>query len=282
MGPSTGSNLTLKNSAMKANYLLLVICLFWLNLPARAQQWELVRTFPVEAPTAVSADLQGTLYTATAGGEIKSYSPEGALLQTYSPRSASYFTSLEARSGMQLWAFDENRQQLLFLDRFLNPVSSKQLPPDVFGFASAVSPAAGNSLWVVDASDMQLKQWRTDTRQLLSRFRLNLLRKAPSEIKALKEYQHKLYLFSPEALYVFDNLGAFERSIPLVEWLSFSFAEDTLLLLTADNLLRIPLYTGTENTLPLPGGQGYTRLLYSKGAFYFFTEEEVQVYRLLP
>jgi hypothetical protein len=266
---------------MKAKYLLLAACL-WLSLTGHAQQWDFVRTFPVEAPTAITADINGNLYLATKEGEVKSYSPEGVLLQTYSPQSASYFNSLEARSAMQLWAFDENRQQLLVLDRFLNQVSSQQLPPEVFGYASAAAPSAGNSLWVVDISDMQLKQWRTDTRQLISSFRLNLLKQPPTAVKALREYQHKLYLFSPERLYIFNRLSAYEQTLPLAEWLSFAFAENDLLLLTTNKLLRISLYSGKTEILPLPATDNYKQLLFINGTYYFFTDKNVQAYRLLP
>lgn len=266
---------------MKAKYLLLLCCL-WASLAARAQQWELLRSFPCGEVAAAAADVYGKLYLATAGGEIKSYSPEGKLLHTYSPRSASYFNSLEAR-GMQLWAFDENRQQLVYLDRFLNPVSNWQLPPGLFAYASALSPAAGNAVWVADVGDMQLKQWQTDTRQLSSFFRLHLLKQAPAEIKALKAHQHKLYLFSPEALYIFDRLGAFEQMLPLAEeWTSFSFADNDLLLLTTDKLLRISLYSGRAEKLSLPAGEGFKKVVYTNNTYYFFTHKQVQLYRLLP
>lgn len=267
---------------MKAkNALLLAGCL-WLSLACHAQRWVPFRSFPTEDPTAVSADAHGKIYLATSLGEVKCYSPEGTLLQTYSPQSASYFSSLEVRSGMQVWAFDENRQQMLFLDRFMNPVSSRQLPADIFGYATAVSSSAGNSLWVADASDMQLKQWRTDTRQLVSSFRLNLLKEPPTEIKALKEYQHKLYLFSPEALYVFDRLGAYEQTIPLVDWLSYTFVGNELLLLTEATLLRISLYSGKAEAIPLPADGSYKELLFIDKAYYFFSANEVQAYLLLP
>lgn len=267
---------------MKAKKALLLWGCLWLSLACHAQQWFPFRTFPTEEPTAVSADAHGKIYLATSQGEVKCYSPKGTLLQTYSPQSASYFNSLEVRPGMQVWAFDENRQEMLFLDRFMNPVSSKQLPADVFGYATAVSSSAGNSLWVADGSDMQLKQWRTDTRQLVSSFRLNLLKEPPTDVRALKEYQHKLYLFSSDALFIFDRLGAYEQTMPLVDWLSYTFAGNELLLLTEGELLRISLYTGESETIPLPAEGSYTDLLFIDKGYYFFSATGVEAYLLLP
>ncbi len=267
---------------MKAKCLVLLLACLWMSFAVHAQQWSPLPTYPTERLTAVSADMHGKVYLATAEGELKSYSPTGELLYTFSPQSASYFNSLEARSGMQIWAFDENRQQLHVFDRFLNQVSSQQLPPTVFGYASAASPAAGNALWVADISDMQLKQWRTDTRQLLSSFRLNLLKEPPTAIKALKEYQHKLYLFSPSRLYIFNQLGAYEQTLPLPEWKSFTFADNHLLLLSTEGLRRISLYSGKTDHLPLPSEANYQLLLYANGLYYFFSDTQIETYRLLP
>lgn len=266
---------------MKRKYYLLIAGL-WLSLSARAQQWELLRTFPVEAPVAVTADVHGQLYVATTKGEIVSYSPEGQPLYTFSPQSAGAFTALEAPSGRQLWAFDENRQQLLFLDRFLNQLSSQQLPADVFSYVVAVTRAAGNAFWMADAGDMQLKQWNSNKGQLVSSIRLNLLDPSLTEIRALKEYQHRLYLFSPDKLLVFDQLGAFGQSIPLPAWQAFSFAEDNVLLLTRENLIQLSIHSGEQASGPLPPIQGVEQLVFSKGVYYFFSESMAHAYRRVP
>lgn len=267
---------------MRLRFSLLIAGLFWLTLPGRAQQWELLLAFPVEAPVAVTADVHGQLYLATARGELISYSPEGKPLYTFSPQSAGTYTTLEAPSGRQLWAFDENRQQLLFLDRFLNQLSSRQLPLDVFNYVVATTRAAGNTFWMADAGDMQLKQWNSNSGQLVSSIRLSLLDPSLTEIQALKEYQHRLYLFAPGKLLIFDHMGAYQQSIPLPAWKDFSFAGDSLLLLTKNSLIHLSIHSGEQELSPLPPSQTFGQLVYNKGIYYFFGKSRAYAYRLSP
>jgi outer membrane protein assembly factor BamB len=243
-----------------------------------------MRSFPLEEEASlVSADAQGNIFIATPDGEIKKYTAAGQLLNTFSPQSANHFTVLQARSTMQIMAFDENNQQLLFLDRFLNPVSSIELPFRELGYVSALTLAAGNTLWVADASAGKLRQWRFDTGQLLLSLNLNqLINAAALNIQALREYQHKLYLFSPGHVYVFDQLGNFEQefAIPPIE--AISFMGDQLIGLNDQKLVAINLYSGEEQHIALPGKKEYQQVLYSKGELYLFSRREADVYRPKP
>lgn len=265
---------------LKSILLLLGLCL---SLSLSAQELQVLRSFAIEEPEAVSADTQGNLFVATAGGEIQKYSAEGKLLNTYSPQSASHFTALQARSTMQIMAFDENNQQLLSLDRFLNLASSTQLPDEETGFVSALAWTAGNSIWLADANARQLRQWRTDTRQFTLSLNLNqYMNAAELEIRELREYQHKLYLLSAEQVYVFDQLGNYERQFAIPPLKAVTFMGDQLIGLNDDKLLAIHLYSGQEQSFLLEAGKDYSQLLHSKGLLYLFGRNEADVYRPMP
>lgn len=270
---------------MKLKKFLLLKLLFLTCSPylLHGQTFEFLYSFPVEPPVAVTADTYGNLYLSSQGSEIRSYTLTGDLQYTYSPQLAAYFTALDARAGLQLLAFDENSQQLVFLDRFLNLLSTKLLPPDLFSYATAISGSAGNTIWVADAGTLQLKKWKPGSLGLELSINLSQYgQESTFDIKSLKEYQHKLYLLTSNKLYVFDRLGTFEKMLPLPAWTSYTFAGDQLLLLTNNALLRFPLYKGEPDSLPLPEGKAYTHLLYSEGIFLFFNEETAKAYRLLP
>lgn len=269
---------------MRLKCRLLLLLALSLSLELRAQELQLIRSFAVEEPEAVSADTQGNLFIASEGGEIRKYSPEGKLLNTYSPQSTSHFTALQARSTMQIMAFDENNQQLLTLDRFLNLASSIQLPEQETGFVSALTWAAnGNTIWLADANARQLRQWRTDTRQLTLSLNLNQYVTAKRlEIKELREYQHKLYLISTDQVYVFDQLGNYERQFTIPPVKAVTFMQNQLIGLDNKELTAIHLYSGERQNHSLPAGKSYSQLLYSKGTFILLGRQEADVYLPMP
>lgn len=269
---------------MKHKQLLLLILLLIAGCPyiLKAQTFELLFSFPVDPSVAVTSDTYGRLYLASHRGEISSYSPKGEFLHVYSPQSAAYFSTLDAR-GLQLAAFDENSQQLVFLDRFLNLLGSELLPPDLFSYATALSWSAGNSVWVADAGTLQLKKWKPGSRELEATINLSQFgQEGKLEIVALKEYQHKLYLFTTSQLYVFDRLGTYEKKLPLPEWAAFSFAGDQLMLLTEQSLLRFPLYGGDPASLSLPEGRPFTHFQFGEGIYFFFKDGMATAWKLLP
>lgn len=269
---------------MRLKAWLLFLLALGLSLELQAQELQLIRSFAVEEPEAVSADTQGNIFMASEGGEIRKYTPEGELLNIYSPQSASHFTALQARSTMQIMAFDENNQQLLTLDRFLNLASSIQLPEQETGFISALSWGAnGNTIWLADANARQLRQWRTDTRQLSLSLNLNqYVTTKRLEIKELREYQHKLYLISTEQVYVFDQLGNYERQFAIPPVKAVTFMQDQLIGLGEQELAAIHLYSGERQNYSLPAGKSYSQLLYSKGVFILFGRQQADVYRPMP
>lgn len=250
-----------------------------------AQELKLIRHFSLEEePSLVSADTQGNLFIATFDDEIKKYSDTGKLLNTYSPQSTNHFTALQARSTMQIMAFDENNQQLLFLDRFLNTTSSIQLPEQELGFVSVLTWAAGNSIWVADANARQLRHWRFDTRQLQFSLNLNQLieAKASLDIQDLQQYQHRLYLFSPRQVFVFDQLGNYEREFAIPPLQAKAFMDAKLLGLMDHKLVVIDLYSGAEQEILLPEKKNYQQLLYHNDELYLFDSQDVDVYRPIP
>ena len=244
---------------------------------------ELKRVLPVEAPIAASADGQGNIYLATRGGEIKKYSPIGILLGTFSPQSAGFFNILDVSSALQLRAFNENSQTIVYLDRFLNQTASFQLPSELFSFVTALCWSAGNTAWVADAAEMELTRWRIDSREVVRRLKLNqFVSDERFELKSLKEHQHKLYLFSSNLLYIFDQLGNYEKQVPLPPWKNVTFSENEIMVLGTTSLTVLDLDGSSERTILLPEGIKYEQLCFSKGELYLFSKKEAHIYRLIP
>lgn len=268
---------------MKLRFLL-ILFIFGIREAAVAQSLELLRVFPVEEAIAVSADPQGNIYLSLKKGEIQKYNQKGLLLHTYSPQSAGIFNVIDGSSALQVKAFSENSQSIVYLDRFLNQTASFRLPGSRFNFVSALCWSAGNTVWLADAAEMQLVRWNTETREESRTLNLNqFIRGEIFEINLLKEHQHKLYLFSAEQLYLFDQLGNYEMQVPLLPWKSIAFSEEEIILLGKDGLTFLNLYNFKEKRIPLPEAETeYRHVSYSRGEVCLFNLQEAHIYRTKP
>lgn len=267
---------------MKIKLLFLLFSFGLLN-SSLAQSLQLKGAFPVEEPVAVSADAQGHIYLSVKEGEIKKYNFRGLLLYTYSPPSAGSFNVLDGSSSLQIKAFSENSQTIVYLDRFLNQTAGFQLPSDRFRYVTALSWSAGNTLWLADAGERELVRWRTETQEVMQTLNLNqFISEDNFEVSLIKEHQHKLYLFSTNRLYVFDQLGNYETQVPLASWKGVTFAENEVIILGADTLTFLDLYSFQERKIVVPAEKDYGHLSFSKGEIFLFSPQEAHIYRLVP
>lgn len=265
----------------KLLYLFLCFCCFHGILSA--QSLELVSIFPVDAPTAVSADNQGHVYIATREGEIKKHNLRGLLLYTFSPQSAGFFNVVDGSSSMQVKAFSENSQSIVYLDRFLNETARFRLPTDPFSYISSLCWSAGNTIWLAGTAEMQLAKWSVDTREVLRTINLNQFITGDNfEISMIKEHQHKIYLFSPDRLYIFSQPGNYEKQIPLEEWKGVAFSEKEIIMLGNESLTFLELYGVGKRKIPLPAEKYYSHITFSKGDILLFSRQEAHIYRSKP
>lgn len=268
---------------MKIKLLFLFLSFCWLPGTLPAQSLELAGVFPVDSPTAVSADNQGHVYIATREGEIKKYNARGLLLYTFSPQSAGFFNVIDGSSSMQVKAFSENSQTIVYLDRFLNETARFRLPTDPFSYVSPLCWSAGNTIWLAGTAEMQLVKWSVDTREVLRTINLNQFITGDNfEISLIKEHQHKIYLFSPDRLYVFGQPGNYEKQVPLETWKGVAFSDKEIIILGNETLTLLELYGAEKRKIPLPAEKDYNHITFSKGNTLLFSNQEAHIYRFKP
>ncbi|MDO7851255.1 hypothetical protein [Hymenobacter convexus] len=250
-----------------------------------AAPWKLLRDIKLRNPGAASLDRRGALYVADADNNLRQYGPEGLPLNTYAPTQPGHAAQVEAWNVTTTLVFNDDRQQLVLLDRFLALISEVRLADFVDGTIRAATLAPDNRIWLLDESNLVLRAFDPNALRLVQNTPLDLLigRSRP-DFRFLRQYQNNIYLVDRSTgIYVFDNLGNFKKKLPFTGLGFIGFRGDELYYLDAGALHFFHLYNLTERRVALPAGldpAAVRQVLVGETYAYIFTAAGVSVYQM--
>jgi hypothetical protein len=253
--------------------------------PTAANNWRLLRLIKIPNPGAASLDRRGALYLTDADNNLRQYGAEGLPLNTYSPPQPGHAALVEAWNVTNTLVFYDDRQELLLLDRFMVPLSQLRLSEYVDGTVRVATLAPDNQIWLLDESNLVLREFDPNTLRLTQNTPLDLIigRTRP-DFRFIRQYQNNIYLVDrTTGIYVFDNLGNYKKKLPFAGLNTVGFRGDELYFVQHGALHFFHLYNLTERTLPLPAAvpaETVRHVLLGEGYAYVFTPEGVLVYQL--
>ena len=258
-----------------------------LNAPAAptAAAWKLLRLIKLPNPGAASLDRRGALYVADADNNLRQYGPEGLPLNTYAPVQPGHVAQVEAWNVTSTLVFNDDRQQLVLLDRFLALISEVRLGDVLDGTVRVATLAPDNFIWLLDESTLTLREFDPNTLRPVQSTPLDLLigRSRP-DFRFIRQYQNEIYLVDRSTgVYVFDNLGNYKKKLPFPGLSTVGFRGDELYFLEAGAIRFFHLYTQVERRVALPAdvAAGAVRQVLVGAAYaYVFTALGVAVYQL--
>ena len=248
-------------------------------------EWKQVRLIKLPNPGAASLDRRGALYVADADNNLRQYGPEGLLLNTYAPAQPGHVAQVEAWNVTSTLVFHDDRQQLILLDRFLSLITEVRLADYLDGTVRVATLAPDNFIWLLDESNLVLREFDPNTLRLVQNTPLDLIigRSRP-DFRFLRQYQNNTYLVDRSTgVYVFDNLGNYRRKLPFVGLSTVGFRGDELYYLDAGAIHFFHLYNLTERRVALPAGMApgaVRQVLVGETYAYIFTAAGVTVYQM--
>ncbi|WP_221627033.1 hypothetical protein [Pontibacter sp. Tf4] len=270
---------------MKRNRTIAIVwLLLCVAIPALAQQKqpEFLQTIPVSSATAIAADQKGIVYLLNPRRNLVQLDSLGRLLTVYSPQTIlGRNTTIDAGNPLKLLLFNQDRQELLLLDRFLRPISSALLPEfGLNGTVRAAALASDDGFWLFNETDFTLGKLDMRMRKVVFETPLSLvLDHNRFDVRMIREYQNQVYLLDYNAgIYVFDNLGNYKQKLPLSEVAYIGFLGNELYYVKDGSLHFYDLYKQQQRTISLPKDKKYTTALATDNRLYLFAGKTADVY----
>ena len=246
--------------------------------------WKFVRLIKMRNPGAASLDRRGALYVADADNNLRQYGPEGLPLNTYAPAQPGHVAQVEAWNVTSTLVFNDDRQQLVLLDRFLTPITEVRLADFLDGTVRVATLAPDNRIWLLDESNLVLREFDPNTQLVIQNTPLDLIigRSRP-DFRFLRQYQNNTYLVDRNTgVYVFDNLGTYKKKMPFTGLSMVGFRGDELYYYADGALHFVHLYNLAERRVALPPDVPLAevrQVLVGESFAYIFTAAGVSVYQ---
>ena len=241
-----------------------------------------IRTLKVGSATAISTDRSNSVYFLNAQRNLVKLDSLGKLQHLYSPQTPlGRATTIDAWNPLKILLFNEDRQELLLLDRFLSPITSVLLPDfEINGTVRAAALATDDGFWLFNETDFKLSKLDMRLRRSVAETSLNLvLDKSRFDVRMLREYQHQVYLLDYNSgIYVFDNLGNYKQKLPFTGLSYIGFLNNDLYFVKDGSLHFYDLYKQTTRIIPFQKEKHYTTALATRNRLYLFSRNAADVY----
>ncbi|MBC3538449.1 hypothetical protein ACFSC6_16315 [Rufibacter sediminis] len=249
---------------------------------APANTWVLAYQLPAKGNALLSIDRFDRVYLSDARQNIIQLDTVGKVVNTFSPPIQGHIAMAEAWNSAKITVFYDDRQRVQLLDRFLTPLGLADLRDYTDGTIRAATLAADDRLWLFDETTFKLLKVDTRVNRSVYENPLELvLDRRQHDITFLREYQSKLYMVDRLAgIYVFDNMGNYQKKLPLPNLTYVGFAGDELYYLSGNQLHFQHLYSFQTRTVPLPEqALPYRQVLVGDKFLYLLTADSLLAYR---
>lgn len=233
----------------RSKYFVLAGIILLFAQKSKAQSFTLLDSLEIKTPLTVSSDAMGHLYLLTFDNQLQKYDTSLEVIQTYTAPTLSGITTLDARQMLKVFAFNEGSQQFQFFDRFLTPSPTAQVKSEPFSHYSAACLSSDQMLWLYDENNMQLIKYNPVQQNIVSQIDLGFYLPDQAEVKALKEYGNRVYLWQNQTIMVFDFLGTLINTLPIEVEQNFYIHESVLYHFSEKKLMTFNLQTQEQNSI---------------------------------
>ncbi len=114
----------------------------------------------------------------------------------YTPEKIAQISQIDAWQTQEVTLFYMDYQEFYILDRFLKPISKRELPNHLLQFVTACTPASDGNMWAWDSGTNSLKKFNPAQEQILSQTNISTILPQLEEINInfIREYQYQVFL----------------------------------------------------------------------------------------
>ncbi|WPP52553.1 hypothetical protein [Catalinimonas niigatensis] len=232
--------------------------------------------------TTVSHDALGNLYLSTADGALMKLNKQLVVEQNHSSVYIPRLTSLEAAQMLKVFTFYQNSQQFQFFDRFLTPSPTNTIKTKMPSHFSAATLSNDQMIWLYDDTHLQLIKYNPILEEVILKIDIQYFLPVNAQVKALKEYGNRLYLWQNNELLVFDFLGNLIQKLPVDISKPFSFYENQLYYSEGTQVCGYDLSTMQQKRYSFPLSQEIRFVIRIESHFFLFTKDQLKVFEFEP
>jgi hypothetical protein len=273
--------------AVKVYYRIILLALIFLPLQEiRAQSdslFSFVRTYE-SGVSSFAIDNLGELYVINRGNQLKKYDSQGDSVAVFN--QVTQFGNLSYVQAQNPWKtilFYQDFGTIVLLDKYLNIVTSINLPKLNIFQVEAVTTSYDNNIWLFDGQEEKLKKIDDNGNTLFESVDFRQLFDSVPSPRKLIDRDGYVYLYDPDkGVYIFDYYGNFKTRLPFLHWTDIAVTGKKIYGFDKTHffLYNPPVPDATQYDLPREL-EGNHSVKVNNSMMYVLKNGELKIYRIL-
>lgn len=262
-------------------YILLGYALFFLGTGfAQNIQWEHIQQMEILNVDLIGTDGRGHIFVSDTGGIVHQFDRNGNPVNVYSPPFTSRLDKLECHWTVNIFLFSADLQRYELLDRFLNPITSQQIPSGSTGIIKAATLGNNNMLWLIDETEMSLKKLDYRRNQIIEEQPLGLILPESSlEVVDISERKNMVFIqIKDEGVYIFDNQGNFIKKTKTLPATRKVIEENYIYGIEQGHIYKTDYLTDATSKIKLPN-PSYHSMALSKDHVILVKKNKIDIFK---
>lgn len=231
-----------------------------------------------------SVDQLGELYIIDNNNQLKKYDQQGDSIGVFNQVTKfGKLSYVEAQNPWKTILFYENFATIVLLDKYLNYLTSINLPQQNIFQVRAVTTSYDNNIWLFDEQENKLKKIDDQGNNLFETVDFRLLFDSVPSPKKIIDRDGFVYLYDPQkGLYIFDYYGSFKSRLPFLHWTDIAIIDKKIYGFDKEHFYRYspPLPDEEEFNLS-PDLQDNNSINVSNHKIYVLKNQQLKIYSLL-
>ena len=222
---------------------ILMISLLLLPKIGKAQQWEKEKAIKLKAsPSTYSSDFQDNFYLGFSDGSLIKFDLNASQKENFSLPNQSAISLIDVQNNLRPFLFYYDIQQITILDRFSSVPKEYPISEFDLDLVIAACPAPDGDFWVMENNPLRLKKINPLRKTTLLEVQISV----GDSIKKIQAYQNILIVGDEDGIHAFDQFGSLLYEAACKNLLNFQLINESLILLSKKESIRINLFTGKE------------------------------------
>lgn len=242
-----------------------------------AGDFTLINSIPFQHAR-LTTDRLGNAYVIVES-QLLEFDTAGKPKANYSDRTAGQITSVDASNPLKILLFYRDFAQLQLLNNKLARESTVELRSTGIMQPLVACQSSQDGYWIFDQQDYSLKKIDLNLKLVCQSGDMNQTLGYILQPESITEANEFVYLNNPATgILVFDKFGAYYKTIPITEIISFQLIEKNLLYLKDNKVSRFDLSTLSENEVILPAHENLLCVRFEQQKLFLLTTASLTFY----
>lgn len=266
------------------SFLALMVILFSSNT-CSAQDDSLFRFIKqIDYPiSSFAVDNLGELYIINIDNQLKKFNEKGDSIGVFNQVTKfGKLSYVEAQNPWKTILFYKDFSTIVLLDRYLDVLTSINLPQNNIFQVQAVTTSYDNNIWLYDEQENKLKKIDDQGNTIFESVDFRLLFDSAPDPKKIIDNNGYVYLYDPEkGLYIFDYYGSFKSKLTFLHWKDIAVVDKQVYGFDNDNFYHYtPPYPDIKSGSLPPSMQNTEAIKVNNHKLYVLKNQQLQIYSL--